>query len=274
MTLGLSIGGEEICVVASPAVLAAIRRRFGPFVGSSSTRAPILLEVRESPRGFSPAFEQPEQAQVRQVGPEEIAIEGSVRGRYQVAARRGFVEDASGLGALDCLLRVALSSALPLGGSLLLHGAALAGPGGGALALCGASGCGKSTAAAALGALCDELVVLRPVRGAPSGVELRSTPYWQGQPLRARCDAVVCLLRGVRPELRWERGAAAARALAPHVVRYLALDRVERAILQLLGRVCESVQVATAACPEGDAFVPFLASCLRQERLQPQWRAL
>jgi hypothetical protein len=156
-------------------------------------------------------------------------------------------------------MRLALSAALPLSGGLLLHGAALVRPDGRAVAVCGASGAGKSTAAHALGAACDELIVLRP---GEDGVEILATPWWHGSPLRRRCDSILCLVRGGESGLVRHRGGAAARTLARHVVRYLALESIEPVILELVRRVCERASVATAACPEGDAFVPFLERSL------------
>src|SRR5262249_45909148 len=136
--------------------------------------------------------QRPELVRVRERAPGEIAIEGPIRGSYSVPARRGLVDDGEAVGALDCLVRLAPSLELPASGALLLHGAAIVRPDGLAVAVCGASGAGKSTAARALGAACDELVVLRP--GA-DGVEIHATPWWYGSPLRTRCAAVVCLAR-------------------------------------------------------------------------------
>ncbi len=245
--------------MASPRVLGAIKGRYGSFVtaapGTNSGRVPIVIEIRCRPDRFAPDYERPVEARARESASDEITIEGAVRGRYSVAARQGFIEDASGLGAVDALLRIALSAALPLGGALLMHGAALRNGQGEGIVLCGASGSGKSTAAGALGGFCDELVVLRPARG---GVELQSTPYWAGRPYDSRCAAVVCLVRGSAPGFVRLRGAAAARALARHVVRYVAVERIDRSVLDLLCSLGERAPVRLASCPEGNAFVPFL----------------
>jgi hypothetical protein len=255
--LRLAIGGEELSIVASPEALGALPDWLGRFAapGIGSSDARIELVVRDRPGHLWGAPARPDPVHVRESAPGEIAIEGAVSGRYSVAARSGCVDDAENVGAVDCLMRLALSAALPLGGGLLLHGAALVRPDGRAVAVCGASGAGKSTAAQALGAACDELIVLRP---AGDGVELLATPWWHGSPLRRRCDSVLCLVRGREPGLVHHRGGAAARTLARHVVRYLALESIEPVILELVGRICERTSVATAACPEGDAFVPFL----------------
>lgn len=266
MTLRLSIGGEEFRVHASRQVVDAVQERFGRFVirhpVPSPYGPPVEIHVGSHPRRFSPRFEVPS-TRVRRSARGEIILEGAVRGSYLVEQRRGYVEDAVGLGALDALLRVALSTALPLGGALLLHGAALCRAGEGAVALCGASGSGKSTAAEAFGADCDEMVVLRPNS---EGLDLFATPYWQGYPRRAPCGMVVCLERGGSEGLVDARGSVAVRTLARHVVRYVAVDEVERATLRLLCLVCERTRVAIAFCPEGDRFIPFLEESLRSRR--------
>ncbi len=266
MHFRLSIGGEELRIVASPEVLGAAAERYGPFAtvatGTTSKRTPILLEVRCRPDRFAPAYERPAEADARETAPGEITLAGAVRGHYSIAARQGSIEDASGIGAVDSLLRIALSAALPLDGALLLHGAALGNGRDGGIALCGASSSGKSTAAAALGAYCDELVVLRPIE---NSLQLYSTPYWAGQPFLARCAAVVCLARGGEPGVVRLRGAAAARALAPHVIRYVAVESIDRAVLGLLCSVAARVDVKLASCPEGKAFIPFLGGKLRFE---------
>jgi hypothetical protein len=266
MGLRLSIGGEELRLVGSPEVLDAVAERYGPFLTlatrNTSSRAPIILEIRCRPDQFAPAYEQAVEALARESAPGEITLGGAVCGHYSVARRQGAIEDASGLGAVDCLLRMALSAALPLDGALLLHGAALRKGREGGIALCGASGSGKSTAAAALGGFCDEYVVLRPTE---NGLWLYSTPYWAGRPSRTRCATVVCLARGGNPEVVRLRGAATARALAPHVVRYLAVERIDRAVLGLLCSVAARVDVRLASCPEGERFIPFLRTRLRFE---------
>ena len=142
-----------------------------------------------------------------------------------------------------------------------MHGAALTNPLFGVIALCGDSGAGKSTAAAALGAACDELIVLRPENGS---VNLYASPYWRGVPLCAVCQSVVCLLRGGEPAFARQRGAEVMRHLAHHVVRFVFTEHTERAILRLLGLICKYTPVLTARCPEGDAYIPYLCEKLAQ----------
>jgi hypothetical protein len=254
----LAVAGEEISIFAPAQVLEALPSWLTVFesTGESASRgAPIELRVdlRASGRWGEPTILA--KASLHETAPGAIEIAGAVRGGYSVATRTGFVADAVDVAALDCLLRLALSLSLPGAGGLLLHGAALVRPHGRAVAICGASGAGKSTAARALGAACDELIVLRPTA---NGVEILATPWWGGSPLRRPCDSIFLLERGRELGVDLHRGGRAVRALAPHVVRYLAVESVEPAILGLLARVCERVPVATAACPEGEAFIPFL----------------
>jgi len=171
------------------------------------------------------------------------------------------VTHARNLGDIDTMLRLVLSVTLPLTGALLIHGAALNNPRFGAMALCGDSGAGKSTAAAAFGAACDELIVLRPEN---ETINLYATPYWRGVPLCAPCQGVVCLLRGGEPAFAHQHGAGALRHLARHMVRFVSIEAVERAILRLLGLVCKHTPVTTARCPDGDAYIPYLTEKLAQ----------
>ena len=263
MSLVLSIAGQPLRLSSSPEVLRAMRVRYGAFergAGSvapsaGSLPAPIDLQVHGKPGVFSPRYETPVEVATRVSDDGEIMIEGPVRGLYSPLRRRGSVEDAEGIGAVDVLVRTALSVALPLAGAVLLHGAALVREDGTGLALCGASGSGKSTAAAAFGAFSDEHMALRPTA---AGLDLESTPYWGGRPHRAPCADVVCLRRGGASGYELLRGGRLVRVLAPHVVRYVALDCVDRAILATLGAIAARASVALASCPEGEAFLPFL----------------
>ncbi len=263
MSLRLAIGGEDLLIQAAPEVLHAVRERYGRFSAIPPVHAPakrpIEIEVRERPRGFRPTYERPVEGQPLLLGGDVITLQGPVRGRYDVAERRGWVEDVTGLGPVDVLVRVALSVALPLDGGLLLHAAAVPRESGEGMALCGASGSGKSTAAGFFGSASDELAVLRPDA---AGAEVFSTPYWQGRPFRARCREVVCLERGVTAGLRPLAGAEALRALMRHVIRHAPLPDVERAILKLTAGVCARIGVSVAECPVGAGFLPFLGAHL------------
>src|SRR5262245_22724405 len=212
MRCDLIIGRERLLIAGPDRVLQAIRERYGAFAAEVSAgrgrRAPINLTVRCDRNTFAPAYERPVEVSLRQDERGRIDFSGGARGWYEPEARRGAVDDATGLGPVDVLVRTALSIALPQSGGLLLHGAALPVGSEGGLALCGASGTGKSTAAAAFGAYCDEMLVLRPDA---DGVEIESTPYWGGRPLRRRCAGVIGLTRGGVPEHRRLRGAAAVR---------------------------------------------------------------
>jgi hypothetical protein len=258
MSVDLSIGGEQFRIAGPPDVLKAVRERFGSFETSTTTcpagRAPIRIEVSRHPNGFAPAYERPVHVAVRLSAPDVFTFDGGIRGRYSIAERAGWVE-AVGLGGVDLLIRTALSVSLPSLGAVLVHGAALENGTGGAIAVCGASGSGKSTAAAALSGVCDELVVLRPDT---SGLEITSTPYWRGRPVRERCTAVICLERGGTPGFARLRGASIARTLLRHVVRGAPFERVDRGILQVIGGVAASGTIFLASCPEAEAFLPFL----------------
>ena len=259
MSLSLSIGKEELHIVASPAILEAIVERYGSFVTSAPTvnsrRAPIIIEIMSRPNQFRPGYERPVEALVSESAPQEIAINGGVRGRYTIASRRGVIENVSGVGAVDAFIRIVLSVALPLGGALLVHGAALSNGRDPVIALCGNSGSGKSTAVTALGGFCDESVVLRPTK---NDVELYSTPYWAGRPYRSRCGTVVFLERGGKPGFIRLGGTTAVRNLARHVVRCVAIEEIDRAILDLVCSISARVAVNLVSCPEGNEFIPFL----------------
>ncbi len=260
-TLDLSIGGEHLRVIAPRDVLGSIRQRYGAFERSApsppGSGAPIVLEIRCRPGRFAPAFERPVPITAQLTDTDELVFAGEVAGRYSLVDRRGAIE-ATGVGAVDALIRAALSVSLPLAGAVLLHGAALRNPAGEGVAVCGDSRSGKSTAAAALGGFCDELIILRL---SEVGLELQSTPYWAGRPLRCRCAAVIGLERGAAaPGFLRLRGASIARMLLRHIIRYVVVESIDRAILRSGGAIAERVEVAIASCPEGNAFVPFLSA--------------
>jgi hypothetical protein len=198
---------------------------------------------------------------------ERVQMTAGAEGEFLLAERAGVVRGATGLGAFDSLLRLALSLTLPLDGALLLHAAALKSSpatGDGAVVLCGASGAGKSTAARALGAVCDELVM---VRGLDDNFQVTATPYWQGQPSCERLSAIVCLERGAPKWVPLRRGEA-VRTLLAHAVRYAPLPRVDRALFEVVTRTVAHASVYRAVCPEGDAFLPFLTGSLNSLKLE------
>jgi hypothetical protein len=264
----LAIGGLVIRVAAAgdggTAVEAALAQRCAGFIGTGRA-SDVILHV-EASRGFSADYhlDEPEQSlriSTARAG-ERIAIEGGARGWFDVERGVGVLDRARHLGEVDALIRLALSLSLPSRDALLLHASAVPTGAGrdSVTVLVGASGAGKSTAAAELGGgLSDELVVLHAT---PSAVEASGTPYWRGRPARRRVDTLVHLRRGGPGSRRWLRGSAALRAIAPHVVRYIADAEVDRACFDLLGRACASVPVAELSCPEGAAFVPFLRRAL------------
>jgi len=264
MNLLLAIGGQEIQIRAPGPVMDLVAQRYGPFAKPSSRptdTVPIVVEVTGHARTFSSIIERSPRVRVSACSSHELTITGAISARYDLASRSGFIEHARNLGDIDTMLRLVLSVTLPLTGALLIHGAALNNPRFGAMALCGDSGAGKSTAAAAFGAACDELIVLRPEN---ETINLYATPYWRGVPLCAPCQGVVCLLRGGEPAFAHQHGAGALRHLARHMVRFVSIEAVERAILRLLGLVCKHTPVTTARCPDGDAYIPYLTEKLAQ----------
>ena len=261
MALRLDIGGEVLLIEAAAEVLAAVEQRYGRFAVMRPARMPIEIVVQERPGGFRPTYERPVDGAPLLLTDDVITFDGPVRGRFEVARRRGYVEDVTGLGPVDLLVRVALSVCLPQDGALLLHAAVLPRASGEGLALCGASGSGKSTAARFFGGACDELAVLSPMA---DGVEILSTPYWQGRPFRARCQEIVCLERGATPGLRTPGGAEALRVLMRHVIHHASIEEIERSTLSVAAGICAQVGVTVATCPAGERFLPFLAAHLEE----------
>jgi len=264
MGLTLSIGGLEFRIEGASPVLEAAMERYAPFVvpedSQSTGDAPIVIHARGRMGGAASTCDPLQPIGLSLRGCDEIVLSGGAQGSYHLAARRGFVGGDTGFGPLDALVRVALSTALPLEGSLLLHAAALRRSEGDGVALCGASGTGKSTANSFLGGGCDELAVLHLEPG--GDVELLSTPFWHGRRFRERCTEVFCLHRSREARTRRLRGTAAVRLLARHVIRYVVHPEVERAVFALITNVCDQLPVLEAGCPEGDAFIPYLTERL------------
>jgi len=263
MGLALSIGGQECRIEGPLPILEAAARHYRGFASPGNRGpgwgSPIVIEVgphdRESGEGRVIAETFP--ARLR--GPQELNLAAGAGEVLRLPAGPVFPRELTELGSVDLLLRFALSIVLPLRGGLLLHAAALRRPDREGLALCGAPGTGKSTAAAALEGACDELAVLRMESGE---VELLSTPYWRGLPYQGRCADVIGLVRGRPAGLCELRSSEAVRLLLRHVVRYVVWEEVERTILKLAGDLCPRLRVREAACPEGAAFLPFLAGAI------------
>ena len=91
-----------------------------------------------------------------------------------------------------------------------------------------------------------------------SGTAL-ATPYWGGRPYAAPLVAIGVLTRdGDRGgSLTHLHGTAAMRLLAPHVVRYVAYPRAERALLGLLSQRAERA-VWRLDAPVGADFPAFV----------------
>ena len=266
MGLALCIGGLEFRIEGSPSLLDTAAARYAAFVveessfpvtlaaGEACRNVPIVIESRGRVAANASAHARP--IGVSRSAGDAIVLSGGARGIYHVGARQGFVEDAVDLVPVDALIRIALSTVLPLEGSLLLHAAAVPRREGEGVVLCGASGAGKSTANSSLGGGCDELSVIHlSDRG---DVELWSTPFWHGRRFRARCAEVFCLSRSGEARIERAGGSASVRLLARHVIRYVVDPELERAILRLVAGVCDRIPIREAACPEGAAFIPFL----------------
>jgi hypothetical protein len=259
MRTHLLIGGVTIEVRGSAQVVDAVAARYRRFVTARADGRPIRLFVAQR-ASFRPEFERPAAAQLIHLGADRVALSGGAVGEFDLSERSGFVEDVEGLGPVDALLRAALSLILPTEGALLLHAAVVPSPRSSAWVLAGAPGAGKSTAAARFGGACDELAVIRTGQDGKHFVE--STPYWDGVPFRGPLAGVAVLERGPDGDLVTAIGAEAARVLSPHVVRYTAIERIERPVFEQLARLCAAFQVQRARCPGGTAFLPFLEQAL------------
>jgi hypothetical protein len=237
MSVGLSVAGLGFRVHGGAELEEVVRHRYAAFLDENAGG----VELQLTPARFNPVYEMV-------VLP--IHWDGSVArfegGSYDARSRRGEAA-GTGLAPVDALIRLAVSTA-PL---LLLHGAAL--PGG--VALCGASGSGKSTAAAALGGDCDELVAI-------DGGDLWSTPWWRGRSSRTRLERLICLRKGGASR-RSLSGAEAVRELMQHVVRWVSSPAEDRELFSRATTLCARVPVEILDCPVGDGFVPFLTEQLR-----------
>ena len=254
-SLTLAFARLQVRLEAAPHVCEAMAARFRPFL-STATGAPAATLVVHAAEPFQPALEHQAGLVAEADAPATVRFSGAATGAFDLRTRVGHVEEARGLGAVDALVRAALSLVLPADGALLLHGALVA-DGDRARVFAGESGAGKSTVAHALGAACDELSVLT-LDGA--GVTAHATPYWQGRPLALPLEAIVCLrrARSSPPSVERLHGARAARALLGNVVRYAAVPAVEPLLFETVARVCGRAAVVDAACPEGAGFLPFV----------------
>lgn len=247
----MRIGGFAVRIEGPEVVQRAVAARFGAFLADTAPAAVLRVEAAPS---FDEGFHLDEPSATIALAPagDEARF---ARGGYSLARSEGWLEGARHLGEVDALVRLALSLELPRCGALLLHAAAIEAPGGAAVLL-GPPGAGKSTAAAGLGALSDELTVIHVARS-----EAEGTPYWHGIARRAPIAALQVLERG-SPARERLTGAAALRAIAPHLVRYLLVPATERTILPLAAALCERVPVERLRCPEGAAYLPFLRGAL------------
>lgn len=135
----------------------------------------MVLTIQDAPPWEAP-FRPPDglPAEIRVEGDRVLVAGVAYRGEIRPAAGTAtLVRLPRGAEPLHVLLKVALSSVLPLSGGLLLHAAGLAAPSG-TVVFFGPSGAGKSTLAALspFPVLSDELVALLgppPFRGLATG---------------------------------------------------------------------------------------------------------
>jgi hypothetical protein len=259
----LEVGGVRVAITGPSQVLGALDAKFGAFQATVAAAPDVRIEVRTTLRDFSPELDLAELANLSVAATVEgarVSLAGAAVGGYDCERHQGWLEVAHNLGEIDALVRLALSVTLPLRGAFLLHSSAVVPPGRkGAIVLAGQSGAGKSTSAERLGeALCDELVVWAD--GEPP--RAFGTPYWNGRPASLAIDELVLLERGDALASERLRGGRAVSALAPHVVRYVALPEVDRAVLPLIARACERRPPLRVVCPTGPAFLPALRRAL------------
>jgi hypothetical protein len=196
-----------------------------------------------------------------------LRVEGDCGAVLDLEAGRGAVESGDAVAAVDVLLRLSLSTCTVENGWVLFHAAAVALKSGGCALLLGHSGAGKSTAARTFGSFCDEWVLARP---GVSGVEAASTPYWNGKPGGANCEAMICLGRSSQPRVDRLRGGEGIRALLPHVVRFVRREAADRALLCTLGNLVERVPVFRAQAVIGPGFAEWLRAEMGRLGLAPE----
>jgi hypothetical protein len=248
--------GDVAVRVESPAMVErTLRARYGRFLSDGAGDLALRVTADDAFRDDFCLDDARAQLELVRDG-DVLELAGArARGGFRLGGREGWLDGACHLGEVDALVRLALSLELPRRGALLVHGAAVL-LGAGVAMLLGEPGAGKSTAAAALGALSDELTVIDVER-----VEAAGTPYWNGSPRRGPIVSLRILERGA-PSCERLSGGAALRALAPHLVRYARVPEAEASILQLASRLCERLPVERLRCPEGAAYLPFLRRAL------------
>lgn len=254
-----------------------LRSKYGCFL--SVSRQSCGLWVRISCRAQASSSHYLPKVHLRRRGSSRFEVSGECSAWLDLESRRGMVTSGNALAAVDTLVRLSLSLIAPQHGWILMHGAAVALESGGWALLLGRSNAGKSTAARAFESHCDEWVM---ARSDPRGALAASTPYWNGTPGLARCEAIVCLEKepicgaGRRctdsPLLHELRPVHAVRALLPHVVRFVSREEIDRSVFANLCALARSVRVFCARCPTGDRYIPGLARMMDDAGLRVRWR--
>jgi hypothetical protein len=269
-TTELEIGGIRLGIDANPPLAARLRRRYGGFVQpkDASRGAPRLrIDARLAAVRAVPDTLPGGRLEEGKAG--RLFFRGDCSASLDLEAGTGSVTKGDGLAGVDTLVRLSLSLLAPAEGWALLHGAAVELESGGWALLLGESGAGKSTAARSFVSFCDELAL---ARGGRSSAEAASTPYWNGTPGIARCEAIVCLERSETPGWRVLRGSEAARALLPHLVRHVRREEADRALLGRLLELAEGVPVLSARLITGESYVGRLAAGMERHGFAPRWR--
>ena len=269
-TIELRIGGIDFGIEASPPLDARLRRRYGDFArprgpaeGTPRLRIDALLADGPVEPARLPSVRLEDGADGR------LSIRGDCCASLDLQAGYGRVTRGDGLAGVDTLVRLSLSLLAPAEGWVLFHGAIVQLATGNWALLLGRSGAGKSTAARAFVSYCDELVLARWDRDA---AEAASTPYWNGTPGSATCEAIVCLERSETPASRLLRGGEAVRALLPHPVRHVRREADDRVLFSRLLELAEGVPVLSARLIPGRSYVARLGAELERQGFAPRWR--
>ena len=272
-TIELKIGSVRVGLAAASRLAERLRQRYGGFVQPCREGRPppnILLTagLDDDPPGDGEMAALPK-VRLEQLDHDRFRLAGDCTASLDLVSRSGILERGEGLRDMDSLVRLSLSLLAPADGWVLLHGAAIAMASGDWTLVVGRSGVGKSSAASAFVSFCDELVLARPTGN--SG-QAASTPYWNGRPGCAACQAIVCLERSETPTSRWLRGADAVRTLLPHVVRHVSREVTDARTFDRLCALVERVPIAFIGLSTGDSYVTRLGFALETLGLAPMSR--
>lgn len=268
----LEIGGMGFEIEVLARMAASVRQRYAGFERPPGERGPTapglrLSALEEGDGEYVDFVQAPAHVQVDGHDDRRLRFWGGCAGSIDLPAGCGTLESTAGLGGVDALLRLSLSTLAPTLGWVVLHGAAIEAAGGGWILLLGRSGAGKSTAAAAFASACDDLVL---ARSSGEVVEAASTPWWNGRPGRAECRGFVCLERSEAPGAERLRGSHAFRAVLSHVVRHVPHEAVDRATFARLGAMIERAPTVRVRAATGASYPRRLAATLESLGLAPR----